>query len=197
VWLVVGLGNPGKNYEHHRHNIGFKALDDLADREGFPLFSKKFSGEWSRGSIGDQEVTLLKPLTFMNLSGDSVQPAATFLKVPPARIIALHDELEIPFGDVRVKIGGGHSGHNGLRSMMGSLGGAEFVRIRLGIGRPPPTFTATVADFVLGNFTSLEVPELAALIAKAHTAVRSCVLDGPVATLPPATGRRGGPKFRA
>ena len=176
--LVVGLGNPGREYEGHRHNVGFLAVDALRRAESFPDFREKFSGVWTRGEIGGEPVALLEPQTFMNLSGDSVQPAASFLKVLAANVIVVHDELDIPFGDVRLKQGGGHAGHNGLRSIIQRLGTPEFLRVRIGIGRPPPAFRGEVADYVLHDFDAFERAELPAVVSRALDAVRHVVADG-------------------
>ena len=176
--LVVGLGNPGREYEGHRHNIGFMAIEELRRAEGFPDFREKFSGVWARGEIAGEAVALLEPRTFMNLSGESVQPAAAFLKVAPANVIVVHDELDIPFGDVRLKQGGGHAGHNGLRSILQRLGTPDFLRVRVGIGRPPPAFRGDVADYVLRDFDASERAELPAVVTRALDAVRRVVADG-------------------
>ncbi len=156
MFLLVGLGNPGKKYENTRHNVGFKAVDAFAQTHGFEAFSDKFKGKVARGSVSGRDVRLLKPDTFMNLSGESVAPAAAFFHVEPSHVIAVHDELDVPFGDVRLKVGGGHGGHNGLRSMISTLGTPEFVRMRVGIGRPPPGFKGEVADYVLGAWDGVE-----------------------------------------
>ena len=155
--LVVGLGNPGKRYEQTRHNIGFLALDRLAYDLNAELTQAKFSGLFGQGSLSSgQPLTLLKPQTFMNLSGKSVAPCAKFFQIPLERVIIIHDELEFPFGVVRVKVGGGHAGHNGLRSIIEQLGGAkDFLRIRVGIGRPA---RGSVSDYVLGQFSADEQP---------------------------------------
>jgi len=155
--LVVGLGNPGKRYEQTRHNIGFLALDRLAYDINAELTQAKFSGLFGQGSLASgQPLTLLKPQTFMNLSGKSVAPCAKFFQIPLDRVIIIHDELEFPFGVVRVKVGGGHAGHNGLRSIIEQLGGSkDFLRIRVGIGRPP---RGSVSDYVLGQFSADEKP---------------------------------------
>ena len=149
MYLVVGLGNPGQKYEKHRHNVGFMTVEHLARTHGMADFKEKFSGVWTKGELtafgARQPVALLQPGTFMNLSGDCVQPAAAFLKVEPAQLIVVHDELDLPWQDVRLKVGGGHAGHNGLRSIIGRLGTPEFVRVRVGIGRPPPGFAGDVA----------------------------------------------------
>ena len=168
--LLVGLGNPGPEYASTRHNVGWMALDELARRAGADTFKKKFSGEWARGEIAGQSCVCLRPETFMNESGRSVQPAAAFFHVPPSHVIALHDELDLPFGEVRLKLGGGHAGHNGLRSMIQHLGTADFLRVRIGIGRPPAGWRGEVADFVLSSFDPVErasVPDLAARAADA------------------------------
>jgi peptidyl-tRNA hydrolase, PTH1 family len=167
VHLVVGLGNPGKKYTGNRHNVGFLAVEELRRRETLPDFKEKFSGVWTKGEVGGKPVALLEPMTFMNLSGGSVQPAAAFLKAEPADIIVLHDELDLPFGDVRLKVGGGHAGHNGLRSIIERLGSPDFVRVRVGIGRPPPGFRGEVADYVLQDFDSAERAELSGVLARA------------------------------
>lgn len=160
--LVVGLGNPGAQYAETRHNFGFLAVDALASKVGADPFRDKFSAEIARARLGDQDALLLKPQTFMNLSGQSVQPAAAFHKVGVGDIVVLHDELDLPFGEIRVKRGGGHAGHNGLRSLLDRLGSPDFVRVRLGIGRPPATFRDT-ANYVLSRFEPAErsqVPDL-------------------------------------
>src|SRR5262245_15218537 len=120
--LVVGLGNPGKEYASHRHNVGFMAVDALADEVRADPFREKFSGVLAKAEIGRQQAILLKPMTYMNESGRSVQPAMAFFKITPAELLVLHDELDLPFGTVRLKFGGGHAGHNGLRSIMAHCG---------------------------------------------------------------------------
>ena len=185
--LVVGLGNPGKKYERNRHNVGFMVVEHLARTHGIAEFKEKFSGVWTKGeiSVGSTRypVALLKPGTFMNLSGDCVQPAAAFLKVEPKSIIVVHDELDLPWRDVRLKIGGGHAGHNGLRSLIDRLGTPDFVRVRVGVGRPPPGFKGDVADYVLQNFDSMETVELPEVIDRACTAVEAVVAKGPQAAM--------------
>ncbi len=177
--LVVGLGNPGRKYERNRHNVGFMAVERLARSHGLSDFREKFSGLFARGelSVGGERhpVAALAPQTFMNLSGDSVQPAAAFLKIAPSNVIVLHDELDLPWRDVRVKVGGGHAGHNGLRSILGRLGTPDFVRIRIGVGRPPPGFRGEVADYVLSDFDGMESAELPDVLARACEAVEKVV----------------------
>ncbi|WP_437658739.1 aminoacyl-tRNA hydrolase [Sorangium sp. So ce1182] len=154
--LVVGLGNPGKEYAAHRHNVGFMAVDALADEVRADPFREKFSGVHAKAEIAGQPAILLKPMTYMNESGRSVQPALAFFKIAPSGLIVLHDELDLPFGTVRLKVGGGHAGHNGLRSIISHCGTGNFGRVRLGIGRPPAGFRGEVADYVLSGFDAVE-----------------------------------------
>lgn len=186
--LVVGLGNPERKYEHNRHNVGFMAADELRLAFGLPEYREKFSGVWAKGD----SVAILKPMTFMNLSGQSVQPAAAFLKVAPGSILVLHDELDLSFGDVRVKVGGGHAGHNGLRSIIERLGTPDFLRVRIGIGRPPPGFRGEVADYVLSDFDPSERAELPGVLDRAVEAARRVLAEGPDAAMN-ATNQRKKP----
>jgi PTH1 family peptidyl-tRNA hydrolase len=185
--LVVGLGNPGKKYEKNRHNVGFMVVERLARSHGLPDFKEKFSAVWTKGEIavggGRHPVALLEPQTYMNLSGDSVQPAAAFLKVEPSRVIVVHDELDLPWRDVRLKVGGGHAGHNGLRSIIQRLGTPEFVRVRVGVGRPPPGFRGDVADYVLADFDAMEKSELPDVVDRAALAIEKVVADGVAAAM--------------
>lgn len=180
--LVVGLGNPGRKYAKNRHNVGFMVVERLRASHGLPDLKEKFSGAWCKGeaTIGGARhaLALLEPQTYMNLSGDSVQPAAAFLKVAPAQVVVVHDELDLPWKDVRLKVGGGHAGHNGLRSIIGRLGTPEFVRVRVGIGRPPPGFKGDVADYVLQDFDSMEAAELPDVVERAASAVEKVVSLG-------------------
>jgi PTH1 family peptidyl-tRNA hydrolase len=154
--LVVGLGNPGKEYAAHRHNVGFMAVDALADEVRADPFREKFSGLYAKADLDGKQAILLKPATYMNASGRSVQTAMAFFKVAPSDLVVLHDELDLPFGEVRLKFGGGHAGHNGLRSIMASAGTGSFGRVRIGIGRPPAGFRGDVADYVLSGFDAAE-----------------------------------------
>lgn len=151
--LIVGLGNPGAKYAANRHNIGFLALDRIAADHDFTPWRARFQGMAADGRLGDTRVTLLKPQTFMNLSGQSVGEAARYLKLTPADIIVLHDELDLAPGKCRVKQGGGHAGHNGLRSIHQHIG-AEYGRVRLGIGHPG--HKDKVASYVLSDFAKAE-----------------------------------------
>ena len=171
--LVVGLGNPGREYERNRHNVGFLVADALREAHGWPEYKQKFSGVWTRGALpSGAPVALLKPQTYMNLSGDSVQPAAAFLKVPPADVIVVHDELDLPWADVRLKVGGGHAGNNGIRSIIQRLGTPDFVRVRVGIGKPPGGFKGSGADWVLSDFDAVERAEMPDVIGRALDAIR-------------------------
>jgi PTH1 family peptidyl-tRNA hydrolase len=177
--LIAGLGNPGADYASTRHNAGAMALAHLADRMGQAGgFKRKFDGEVAAGTMAGRACVLLCPRTFMNDSGRSVGSAARFYRIAPGDIIVLHDELDLPFGQVRVKLGGGHAGHNGLGSVIASLGTAEFTRVRMGIGRPPAGFTGEVADYVLSSFGASERADLPAMLALAADAVAYVVTEG-------------------
>ena len=153
--LIVGLGNPGPKYEGTRHNVGFMVLDRLAERWGITRGKEKFRGILGEGRIapGGPRVVLLKPLTFMNESGKSAGPAAGSRQIPPERVIAVHDEIDLPFGEVRTRLGGGLAGHNGLKSLKSGFGTADFWRVRVGVGRPDSTDPDRVAGYVLGRFS--------------------------------------------
>ena len=152
--LIVGLGNPGLRYAKNRHNIGFVAIDAIAQRYGFPSFRERFKGELSEGLIGGEKRLLLKPQTFMNASGESVLAAASFYKIPPSEIIVIHDEIDLRPGKLRVKRGGGAAGHNGLRSIDALLG-QDYWRMRIGVGHPG--VKELVQPYVLQNFSAEEI----------------------------------------
>jgi PTH1 family peptidyl-tRNA hydrolase len=175
--LVVGLGNPGPQYATTRHNLGFLVADVLADRigSGFKVH-KKSGAEVVTGRLGGRSVVLAKPRTYMNESGRHVGPLAKFYSVAPADVIVLHDELDIDFGRIRLKFGGGVAGHNGLRSVGSALGTNDFARVRLGIGRPPGRQSG--ASFVLENFATRELPEVGLLCEQAADATELLVRDG-------------------
>ncbi|MEN8837935.1 MAG: aminoacyl-tRNA hydrolase [Celeribacter marinus] len=151
--LFVGLGNPGGKYAENRHNIGFMAVERIADDHGFAPWRSKFQGKVSEGTLGHEKVVLLKPDTFMNLSGQSVGEAMRFYKLTPADVVVFHDELDLAPGKVRVKTGGGHAGHNGLRSIHQHIG-ADYDRVRMGIGHPG--HKDRVAGYVLSDFAKAE-----------------------------------------
>ena len=160
--LWVGLGNPEPGQARQRHNIGFMALERIALRHRFSPWRKRFKGLVAEGSIGPERILALKPETYMNDSGESVQPAAAFFKIPVQAITAFHDELDLLPGKVRIKRGGGAAGHNGLRSMDRRLGSPEYWRVRLGIGHPG--HKDRVTGHVLGDFARVEGPWLDALL---------------------------------
>ena len=168
--LVVGLGNPGRRYERDRHNAGFMVVDELARRHG-TSFKGKFSGHLAELRIGDRRLALLKPDTYMNESGRSVQPATAFYKTPLESLLVVHDEVDLDVGRLQARLGGGLAGHNGLRSIAGRLGSPEFLRLRVGVGRPGRGDPRDVADFVLAPFAPEEDAE--ALIGRAADAVVS------------------------
>lgn len=151
--LFVGLGNPGRKYAENRHNIGFMAVDRIAADHGFAPWRARFQGEASEGRLGDERIVLLKPTTFMNLSGQSVGEAMRFYKLEPADVTVFHDELDLAPGRLRVKTGGGHAGHNGLRSMHQHIGEA-YARVRIGIGHPGDK--DRVAAYVLSDFAKAD-----------------------------------------
>lgn len=167
MWILVGLGNPGKEYEDNRHNVGFMVIDEIAKQFGLPAFKSKFEGELVEGRIGEEKVVLVKPMTYMNLSGQCVQKIARFYKVTPNRIVAFHDELDLAAGKMRVKKGGGAAGHNGLKSMDACLNSQDYWRVRLGIGHPGDKDRVT--GHVLGDFSKAEkqwLPDWISALAK-------------------------------
>ena len=171
--LIVGLGNPGTKYRGHRHNVGFMLVDRMCAQYGVGALRSKFKGEFGKASIRGRDVVLLKPNTFMNLSGESVGPAMTFFKVETPELLVVHDELDLPFGTVRLKVGGGTAGHNGLKSIQSHCGGPGFMRLRIGIGRPQ---SGSVQGHVLGDFSVSESAELENVLQRATAAIED-VLD--------------------
>ncbi len=174
--LVVGLGNPGPRYVANRHNIGFLVADELADRIGGRFKSHKAGADLLEGRLGGRRVALAKPRSYMNLSGGPVAGTARFFKVTPAELVVVHDELDLPFGSLRLKLGGGDNGHNGLRSITKSLGTREYLRVRFGIGRPPGRMDP--ADFVLRDFSAAERKDLALEIDRCADATEALVAKG-------------------
>ncbi|GAA2722502.1 aminoacyl-tRNA hydrolase [Streptomyces luteosporeus] len=179
-WLIVGLGNPGPEYAGNRHNVGFMVADLLAERMGGRFKAHKARAQVVEGRIGppgpaSQRVVVAKPMSFMNLSGGPTTALRDFYKVPVERIVVVHDELDIDYGVLRLKVGGGDNGHNGLKSITKSLG-PDYCRVRFGIGRPPGRMQ--VADFVLKDFSSTERKDLDYEVDRAADAVESLVLDG-------------------
>jgi peptidyl-tRNA hydrolase, PTH1 family len=176
VTLIVGLGNPGPTYAHNRHNIGFGVVEELAGRVGGRFKAHKTNAEVLEGRLGGQRVVLAKPRTYMNLSGGPVAGLVRFFKLPPDAVVVIHDELDIPFEAIRLKLGGGDNGHNGLRSITKSLATKDYYRIRVGIGRPPGRMDP--ADFVLRDFSSTERKELPFLVDRAADAAQALISTG-------------------
>jgi PTH1 family peptidyl-tRNA hydrolase len=170
-WLVVGLGNPGPGYAATRHNAGFMVVDLLAERIGGRFKAHKGGAEVVEGRVAGQRVVLAKPKSFMNLSGGPTAAAQNFFKVPLEQLVVVHDELDIEYGALRLKRGGGDGGHNGLKSISKSVGSREYLRVRFGIGRPPGR--QDPADFVLKPFTSTEAKDLPLNIDRAADAVEA------------------------
>jgi PTH1 family peptidyl-tRNA hydrolase len=190
--LIAALGNPGPEYRRHRHNAGFMVAAELERRHGLGSFRAKFKGLVVEGRIAGQSVVLLMPQTYMNLSGESVGEAARFYRIPVTSILAVHDEVELPFGEVRLKEGQGLGGHNGLRSMEKVLGSRDFWRARLGVGRPPAGSRVPLADFLLSPFVESDW-EVRELVEKGAGLVEEWLTAGgavPAAERPPAMGPR-------
>jgi PTH1 family peptidyl-tRNA hydrolase len=181
--LVVGLGNPGPEYATSRHNVGFLVVDELAARRAAGPFRKKFHGEVGEARWGSLFLTLLKPMTYMNESGRSVRAAVAFYKVDLDQVVVVHDELDLPFGEIRLKSGGGDAGNRGVRSVAAELGSPDFLRVRLGIGKPPPGFRGGGRDFVLQGFAPAERAELRAVVARAADAVEAIAVRGLAAAM--------------
>ncbi|MEU8822416.1 aminoacyl-tRNA hydrolase [Streptomyces sp. NPDC048636] len=179
-WLVVGLGNPGGEYAANRHNVGFMVADLLAERMGARFKAHKSRAQVVEGRIGppgpgSRRVVIAKPMSFMNLSGGPTTALRDFYKVPTGHVVAVHDELDIDYGALRLKLGGGDNGHNGLKSITKSLG-PDYARVRFGIGRPPGRMD--VAAFVLKDFSSAERRELDYFVDRAADAVETLIVDG-------------------
>ncbi|MDQ6649071.1 MAG: aminoacyl-tRNA hydrolase [Actinomycetota bacterium] len=175
-WLVVGLGNPGPSYAGNRHTIGFVVVDLLAERMGGRFKAHRGRADLVEGRLAGERVVLVKPKTYMNDSGGPVTSMRDFFKVPAERIVVVHDELDLPWGSLRLKAGGGDNGHNGLKSLTKSLGSREYLRVRFGIGRPPGR--QDPADFVLKDFSAAERKELPFHVDRAADAVEALVADG-------------------
>lgn len=178
TWLIVGLGNPGSEYAHNRHNVGQMVLDELAHRVGGGFKSHKSRAQVLEGrlGIGGPRVVLAKPMSYMNVSGGPVSALSKFYDIGPANVIAVHDEIDIPFNTIKLKIGGGEGGHNGLRDISKALATKDYLRVRVGVGRPPGRMDT--ADFVLRDFSGPEKKELPFLIDSAADAVEALVREG-------------------
>lgn len=176
-WLLAGLGNPGSNYARTRHNVGFRALDLLAEAHGVRINRSKFQGLTAEIKIGEQKILLLEPQTFMNLSGQSVVQAAKYYKIPPERVIVIFDDISLPVGKLRVRPHGSAGGHNGIKSIIMHLASDQFPRVKVGVGaKPHPDYD--LADWVLSNFTAQEEKELAQALRYAAEAAETIITSG-------------------
>ncbi|HET6613817.1 MAG TPA: aminoacyl-tRNA hydrolase [Kofleriaceae bacterium] len=196
MWIVVGLGNPGKKYAAHRHNIGFLVADELARRHHFAPAKQKHGSELCSGTITGERVALVKPMEFMNVSGYAVQRAMGFFRVAPEQAVVIHDDIDLDFATVRVKAGGGHGGHNGLRSIIDQTGSRDFVRVRVGVGKPEGAQSAgkeerdrRVADYVLSPFPHGAESEVADAIGRAADAVEIVLARGAFAAMNEVNGK--------
>ncbi|SDT06929.1 peptidyl-tRNA hydrolase, PTH1 family [Pseudarthrobacter equi] len=178
TWLIVGLGNPGAQYQGNRHNVGQMVLDELAGRVGAGFKSHKARAQVVEGrlGIGGPRVVLAKPMTYMNVSGGPVSALANFFGISPDHVVAVHDEIDIPFNTVKLKIGGGEGGHNGLRDISKALATKDYLRVRVGVGRPPGRMDT--ADYVLRDFGTAELKELPFLLDEAADAVELLLQEG-------------------
>jgi len=174
-WLIAGLGNPGQKYENTRHNVGFRAADALARRAGADIRRVRFHALTAEAAIGGQGALLLKPTTFMNLSGEAVGEAARFYKLPPERVLVISDDVDLPLGKLRLRRGGSAGGHNGLKSVIEHLGGDQFPRLKIGVGgKPHPDYD--MADWVLGSFHGKDTGVIEEAVLRAAQAVE-CLLE--------------------
>ncbi len=175
-WLVVGLGNPGPQYAANRHNVGFLCCDEIAARAGASFKRDRSRSMAFTAVLAGTPVAVAKPMTFMNLAGGPVAALSRFLKIPAGRTVVLHDELDLPFGSVRLKLGGGDNGHNGLRSISSALHTKDYYRVRIGIGRPPGRMDP--ADFVLRNFAGPEQAQVPEILGRVADAVETLLVSG-------------------
>ena len=176
-YIIVGLGNPGSQYDRTRHNVGFRVLDALAAECGVKVNRSRFKALTATASVGGEKVLLMKPQTFMNASGLSVEPAAAFYKVPPERILVIFDDVSLPIGKIRIRAEGSAGGHNGLKSLISALGSQNFPRIKVGVGeKPHPDYD--LADWVLSKFTAKEEKDLAPAVEHAVEAIPFFLKNG-------------------
>ncbi|MCX7614132.1 MAG: aminoacyl-tRNA hydrolase [Clostridiales bacterium] len=176
-WIIAGLGNPGSQYSSSRHNIGFLAMDFISDKLNLPLKSLKFKSLYTIGQINGTSVLLLKPQTFMNLSGESIRDASKFYKIPPERVIVVFDDMSLPVGRLRIRRDGSDGGHNGIKSIIYQLSSNQFPRIKIGIGSPNHSDYDT-KDWVLGKFSSQELSQLSPSIELALESIIEIVSSG-------------------
>ena len=188
-WLIVGLGNPGPEYAKTRHNCGFRALDILAKKLGCRVDKGKFQGLYNQVSYGENKLFLLKPQTYMNLSGNSVKQLASFYHIPPQHIIVMYDDISLEPGRLRIRADGSAGGHNGIKSIIGCLGGQDFPRVKIGVGaKPHPDYD--LADWVLSNFSAAEEKDLASALERSADAALSIIDRG----VPETANRYNGSK---
>jgi PTH1 family peptidyl-tRNA hydrolase len=180
IALVVGLGNPGPGYAGNRHNVGFMVVDELAGRVGGRLKAHRSGADVLETRLAGRRATLVRPRSFMNVSGAPVAGAARFFKVPPTDVVVVHDDLDLDFGVIKLKRGGGEGGHNGLRSISAALGSRDYLRVRFGIGRPPGRLDP--ADFVLRDFSAVQHRDLDVLVDHCADAVEQLLAQGLAAT---------------
>ena len=176
-WLIVGLGNPGREYTHTRHNAGYRALDIIAERLNCKVDKSKFQGLYGQAKFGSEKLFLLKPLTYMNLSGQSVLQLSAYFNIPPERIIVLFDDISLPPGRLRVRGEGSAGGHNGIKSIIAQLGSQDFPRVKIGVGAKPST-DRDLADWVLSPFSAQEEKALAFSLEKAADAALAIIEKG-------------------
>ena len=176
MYLIFGLGNPGRRYQFTRHNIGFMVLEKIATQWEVELKQKSFDALWNSGKVAGLNVLLAMPQTYMNLSGNAVRKLLAYFKADVNNLIVIHDDLDLPFGTVRLKTGGGNAGHKGLKSIITCLGSADFMRVRLGIGKPSDK--SRIEDYVLERFESKEASELQQIIQLAADAAADIVISG-------------------
>ena len=188
MYLIAGLGNPTREYEKTRHNVGFDTIDVLADRINTDVAERKFKGLYGKGMLGGEKVILLKPQTFMNLSGESVRAAADFYKIPPDHIIVIYDDISLDVGQLRIRTKGSAGGHNGIKNIIAHLGTQEFPRIKIGVGGKPPRMD--LADYVLSRFPAEERKIMETAFRDAAEAAGVLIAEGPDA----AMNRFNGPR---
>lgn len=188
MYLIAGLGNPTREYEKTRHNVGFDTIDVLADRINTDVAERKFKGLYGKGMLGGEKVILLKPQTFMNLSGESVRAAADFYKIPPDHIIVIYDDISLDVGHLRIRTKGSAGGHNGIKNIIAHLGTQEFPRIKIGVGGKPPRMD--LADYVLSRFPAEERKIMETAFKDAAEAAGVMIAEGPDA----AMNRFNGPR---
>ena len=177
-WLIVGLGNPGEQYENTRHNVGFLVADELGERGSFPIQRLKFKALTNTAVIGGQGALVMKPITYMNLSGEAVGEAARFYKIPPGRVLVISDDVDLPLGKLRIRTGGSAGGHNGLKSVIQHLGADQFPRLKVGVGgKPHPDYD--MADWVLGKLQGEDKRVMDEAVKRAADAVECFLKDGP------------------